>query len=231
MGDIAETVELRRDIARAAAQVVLHVIAVDADVRRGAGHELGQTIGPDRAFGGHVEAAFLFDQGLEEAAPLGGRKPRAGHAGGTREFPRDLDDHHLDRLTALAEKAAVHRTWIGVRVDRRHPEIRIALERADVKAGSGDGGGHLLEDAQLVGLHVRERGLGAILVLLDAQILGQRRHPGNGATDRGIVLRRHALGMRGQGAEAKAEPDGYDRGTVHSGRGRGSKVQSGLAVS
>ena len=74
----------------------------------------------------------------------------------------------LDGLAALAEKAAVHRARISVRVDRRHPEIRIALERTDVEARPGNGSGHFLEDAQLVGLHIRQRGLGPILVLLDA---------------------------------------------------------------
>ena len=231
MGDVAEAVELGRDISRAAAEVVFHIIAVDAEIGGGAGHELSQAIGPDRAFGGDVEAALLLDQGLKEAAPLGGGEPRAGHTGCACEFASDLDDHHLDGLAALAEKAAVHRARISVRVDRRHPEIRIAFEGADIEAGAGDGRRHLFEDAQLVGLDVSQRGFGPILVLLDAQILGKRRHPRDGAANRGIVLRRHALGMRGQGAEAKTEPGGYDRGAAHSERGRGSKVQSGLAVS
>lgn len=229
MGYVAEAVELGGDIARAAAEVVFHVIAVDAEVRRGAGHELRETIGPDRAFGRDIEPAFLLDQRLEKAAPLRGREPGPGHTGSACELARNFDNHHLDRLSALAEKAAVHRAWIGVRVDRRHPEIRITLERTDVRSRTGDGRRHLLEHAQLVGLNLGKRGLGSILVLLDAQIFGQRRHPRDGAADRGIVLRRHALGMRGQGAEA--EPDGYDRGAAHSGRGRGSKRQSGLVVS
>ena len=230
MGDIAEAAQLGGDIARAAAQVVLHVVAVDAEIGGGAGHELGQAIGPDRALCGDVEAALLLDQGLEKAAPLRGRETRAGHTGGTRELTRDLDDHHLDRFATLAEKAAVHRTRIGIGIDRHYPEIRIALERADIEAGTGDGRRHLLEDAELIGLDIGQRRLGAILVLLDAQILCERRHPRNGAADRGIILCRHALGERGQGTEAEAEPGGYDRGAAHSGRGRGSKEQSGLAA-
>ena len=162
---------------------------------------------------------------------MGGRETGAGHTGRACEFARDLDDHHLDGLAALAKETAVHGTEIGIGIDRRHPEIRIALERADIEAGAGDRGGHLLEDAQLVGLNVGQGRLCPILVLLDTQIFGKRRHPRDGTTDRGIVLRRHALGMRGQAAEAEAEPGGYDRSAAHSGRSRGSKLQSGLAVS
>lgn len=168
MGYVAEAVELGGDIARAAAEVVFHVIAVDAEIGGGARHELGQAISPDRAFSGDVEATLLFNQSLEEAAPLGGRETGAGHTGRACELAGDLDDHHLDRLAALAEEAAVHRAWIGIGIDRRHPEIRIALERTDVEARPGNGSGHFLEDAQLVGLHIRQRGLGPILVLLDA---------------------------------------------------------------
>ncbi|EEW56587.1 hypothetical protein SCH4B_4812 [Ruegeria sp. TrichCH4B] len=36
--------------------------------------------------------------------------------------------------------------------------------------------------------------------------------------------------MRGQDTKTEAEPGGYDRGAVHSGRGRDSKEQSGLVA-
>jgi len=49
MGNVAETIELRGDVTRAAAQVVHRIIAIDTHVGSRAGHQLGQTVCANRA--------------------------------------------------------------------------------------------------------------------------------------------------------------------------------------
>ena len=100
-GDGAKGIELGGDVARAAAQIFNRDVGIDAHVGGGAGHKLGETVGPNRAGRGDVKPAFLLDQSLKQAAPLRGRQPCARHTRRTSIFRGDLYDHHLDGFASL----------------------------------------------------------------------------------------------------------------------------------
>ena len=193
VGDIPEGIELGGNVAGAAPEIVHDIVAVDAHVRRGTGHELGQAIGADGALGGDAEPAFLLDERLEEAAPLGRGKPGPGHPWCGGIFSRDPDDHHLDGLTAFAEETAVHRARIHGRIDARGRETGMGFERCDVETRSRDGCGHLFEDAKLLGLDLGKLITGRRRVPLHAEILAQGSEERDELADPGIVLGWYAL--------------------------------------
>ena len=161
------------DVARATAQVFNWDVGINTHVRGGARHKLGETVGPNRAGRGDVEATFLLDQSLKQTAPLRGRQPCARHTRRTRIFRGDLYDHHLDGFAPLPKEARIHRMIGGLGIDLIRAKICIAFKGCNIKAGSGDGSGHLIQDAQLVGFQLFDGCADTIDVVLHAKILKQ----------------------------------------------------------
>ncbi len=182
-------------------------------------------------FSGNVEATFLFNQCLKQAAPLRGRKPRPRNAWCASIFACHTHNHHLDCFAPLAKKTAVHRACIGVGIDRGDTKVSVAFKGAYIKAWTGHRGRNGLKRAQLICLHVGDGRTLGFFVALGSQILNQCGHARNGLPDCGIVLRRHTLGEARGRMQAKPKPGRYDDGADHSGRGRASKVQSLLLSS
>ena len=147
------------------------------------------------AFGVDVERALLLDERLEEGAELGGREARRGGLGGV--LARDLHDHHLDGLAALAEQAGVHRARGAFGVDRVRAQGAVAFQAVgrDVAAPARERRAHAVEHRELLGLDVRDLGARATDLALDRGVGDEPVEAGHDLCEDGAVLGRHPLGV------------------------------------
>ena len=122
-----------------------------------------------------------------------GGKPRPTHAGVTRKFSRDLDDHYFDGFAALAKETTIHRVRVGSRIDLGCREIRVAFQGPSVEPRSGHGGRHVFKGTELIGLYRRQSHPRSGVVALHRHVLSESRKLCDELSYPGIVLRWNAL--------------------------------------
>ena len=90
------------------------IVRVDAEIARGAGHDLGETEGTNRGAGADGEPAFLPDEGLQEGAPLNRREAGTRHPCASTGLAGNANDELLDGLCGVPEHLGATRVGIGL---------------------------------------------------------------------------------------------------------------------
>ena len=124
-----------REVSRAVGDLQVGVIVIgriDPEIACGSRHDLGET---ERSHGGarpDLEAAFLPDQGLQEAAPLNEREPCAADAGQVIGVAGRADGQLLDPFPGIAEHPGCSRVVVLRRIEtgRRNFDVMRARSSA-----------------------------------------------------------------------------------------------------